>query len=501
MNLAFTSWSLVGFLVLMEAHGQAGQLDPSFDGDGVLTMDPGAWDKGYSVMGLPDGKMLVGGSIQTGDSTGIVCRLLPDGALDMDFGIGGRLLIAGVSVRAMELQTDGKIVVCGSGGTASDWDFGAARIMENGVLDPTFGQQGIVVTDMGYGHDQPADLMIQPDGKVVVAGTGKGGDGLDHVALVRYTQYGALDTGFGSGGKVIAGVGFGSSVVLMPGGELLVGGGIGTIQLTRFTSNGALATAFGNNGLVTTDLSPSLDACLDMVLQPDGKIVVGGVYNAAEMMVVRYDASGLLDDGFGQAGVVSVDMNNSTDFGIGLLPQPDGRIILVGRATWDGDDKFALLRLDPDGSLDGSFGVGGKTTTSIAPGNAQAYCASLDVQGRILVAGQVDGVSQTDIAVARYLSGLDVGVAQFGLDVLPLRVFPDPLADQATLEYELSSSKILTCELLDAHGRTARTLFVKVHRNAGRHRESIDLSGLAAGSYAIILSSGEERMSVGLVKQ
>jgi len=257
-----------------------------------------------------------------------------------------------------------------------------------------------VTTDFG-GSDYGFSVALQPDGKIVVAGYA-GGD----FALARYNSDGALDTSFGSGGKVTTDFGGsyhpdGFSVALQPDGKIVVAGYAGgDFALARYNSDGALDTSFGSGGKVTTDFGGS-DAGYSVALQPDGKIVVAG-YAGLDFALARYNSDGALDTSFGTGGKVTTDFSGGRDVGYSVALQPDGKIVVAGYAGVD----FALARYNSDGALDTSFGSGGKVTTDFRRFRLWTFRrAPARRQDRVA------GYAGVDFALARYSVTTTVEVA------------------------------------------------------------------------------------------
>lgn len=227
----------------------AGFLDPSFGGDGRVVRASGS---GGAVAVQPDGKIVTAGAIDApgGGFDFLVARYNADGSPDASFGQGGiaRTDFAGASdiARAVALQPDGKIVVAGSAGR----DFAVARYHANGTPDNTFGGDGLVTTPFGI-SGAALDLAIQADGKIVAVGSASEAPGESTFALVRYTSDGGLDPLFATGGKVTTGFGLTAAyaVAIGPGGTIVAGGtadtNLGDAALARYNPDGSLDPSFG----------------------------------------------------------------------------------------------------------------------------------------------------------------------------------------------------------------------------------------------------------------
>src|SRR5262245_54097315 len=221
---------------------------------------------------------------------------------------------------------------------------------------------------------------------------------------------GALDPTFGPGGTVTTGTGVFSdslayAVTTYPNagtandGKIVAAGVVITkrqdIGLVRYNLDGMLDTSFGSGGLVTTSVSNTGDGAGDVKVQPDGKVVVAGWTggSGSDFALVRYNPNGSLDTSFGGRGKgkVITDLNRSADFGWRLARQPDGKFVVAGTSNGD----LALVRYNADGSSDTSFGVGGKLTTHFSLSAAVSPLGGMDMAltpgtGKIVVAVQLD---------------------------------------------------------------------------------------------------------------
>ncbi len=399
-----------------------GDLDTTFNGTGkVTTPIGGADDVGYSMALQSDGKILVAGYSFNGNNYDFtVVRYTGAGALDGDFGTGGKVSTPvgnsddyGLRIA---VQSDGKIVTVGSSYSGTSYEFAVVRHSSDGALDTGFGTGGKVTTPVGSGDAYGYSVAIQSDDKIVVAGHAFNGSNWDF-AIVRYTSAGVLDSSFGSGGKVMTPIGpttdLGYNMTLQSDGKIIVAGyshngsTIG-FALARYTEAGALDTSFGSGGTVTTVIGSSADIGRSVAVQSDGKIVVAGyslIGGTNDFAVVRYTSSGVLDSGFGVGGKVTTSIGSGDDYGQSVSVQSDGKILVPGFA-WNGSDwNFALVRYTSGGALDASFGSGGKVITSIGSGDDEGRGVAVQSDGRIVVAGNSSNGSDYDFAVVRYEGG------------------------------------------------------------------------------------------------
>jgi uncharacterized delta-60 repeat protein len=271
-----------------------------------------------------------------------------DGHLDPNFGTNGRVLTSfppyGARAVAALVQPDDHIVVVG---TADYQDFAVARFQPDGTLDPGFGTGGTVVTDFGYATVWA--VARQPDGKLVVGGASNPypvNFTLDDFALVRYEADGTLDPTFGVGGKVLTDLGGSERIhalLVQPDGRILAVGEIGygtTVAIARYTPDGTLDPTFGVGGVATfvVGYAASADAAL---LLPGGRILVAGFSQSTDssltqdFMLARLEPDGSLDATFGSGGAALTDFGDSSgdssDRAYGLALHADGRIVTVGQ--------------------------------------------------------------------------------------------------------------------------------------------------------------------------
>jgi uncharacterized delta-60 repeat protein len=415
-----------------------GDLDPAFGVGGVVMTDFNtSTDIANAVALQPDGKLVVAGNTYTdNDFTNqdfAIARYNVDGSLDASFGTNGRVttdfpnLVAAIS--AVVVQPDGKIVVAGGAYPLFTFtgDFKVARYNPDGSLDTSFGAGGIVTTIFPGDGSFAFALALQSDGKIIAAGTDffdfNPGDMSDtDFALARYNSDGSLDTSFGNGGIVTTDfLGHEDdvySVLIQPDGKIVAVGSANSpidfydFAAARYLANGTLDTTFGTGGKTRVDFGNNdLDIANDAALQPDGKIVAAGTtvfdFGVQEpFALTRFNSNGTVDTSFGNGGFVLIDFGSFLQSANAVLVQPDGKIIAVGYPNTELDDSdFLLARCNPDGSLDPSFGVGGKVRTSLGDLGGGANDGVLQLDGKIVAVGfqATETNTNVDFALARYL--------------------------------------------------------------------------------------------------
>lgn len=410
-------------------RGAAGDVDTSFGGGATLTAGGLTDDYVRGIAVQADGRAIVVGHGVSTAASGtdfLLMRYLRDGGLDASFGSGGRVATAfGNGARSDEaqavlVQPDGRILVAGASdqGTTG-YDFALARYHADGTLDASFGSGGRVTTSFGTGDDKAYALLLQADGRIVLAGgSNQGATGTDF-ALARYLPDGTLDASFGQGGKVLTAIGGdGKSETVYALAEQTAGGvarlvavgGEGDFIAAAYRGDGSLDAGFGSAGLVTQLFGSITGAARGVVVTPDNLLVLAG-HRDHDFAAVRLQPDGRLDADFGTGGrsVVAVSADN-WDEATALVQQADGRLLLGGW-VYTGNGSSAdtvLLRLNADGSLDTGFGAAGLRVTAVAAGAKSDAGRALALQPdarvptvRVLQAGEANG-SDLDVVLMRH---------------------------------------------------------------------------------------------------
>ena len=385
--------------------------DSAYIGAGIVTTSLSTSDDQANSMAIQaDGKIVVAGYSKTNFA---MVRYLTSGLLDPAFGNGGIVVTAMRSgddnSSALAIQPDGKIVITGTTYIGSVNDFSLIRCNSDGSPDATFGKGGMVVTSIRNRNDNATAIAIQRDGKIVVAGSSNSGSD-DDFALIRYRADGTVDPTFGEKGIVITSLRSGNdraqAVAIEAGGKIVVAGYSNSdIAVVRYNSNGTLDPTFGTGGKVIHSLRSGEDQASAICLQPDGKIVVAGSSDNGESFdfaMVRYNASGNLDPGFGKGGIVTTSIRDGDDKAFALCIQRDKKLVAAGSSNDGSYNDFALTRYNSNGTPDVSFGKNGIVITSISAGDDHASAASVQPDGKIIAAGNSNNGVTNDFAIVRY---------------------------------------------------------------------------------------------------
>jgi uncharacterized delta-60 repeat protein len=238
------------------------------------------------------------------------------------------------------VQPDGRIIAAGN---YYDRGFALARYLSNGTLDPTFGSVGRVGTDFGN-YSYATSAALQPDGKIVVAGTYNERS----FALARYRKNGNLDSSFGINGKVFTYFAdsiaptSASSVAIQINGKIVVAGSEGTrgFILVRYNADGSIDSLFATNGVAFNAFGGGA-AVKSVVLQADGKILAAGRGYQDGFILARYSINGKLDSSFGSNGE-AIAVFNYKSYGSAAAIQSDGNVVVVGTVGLNG--KIGVAR-------------------------------------------------------------------------------------------------------------------------------------------------------------
>ena len=294
-----------------------------------------------------------------------------------------------------------------------NWTITDGGVTEHYILDTAFGDNGKVITDVNT-TDYGRSVKIDQNNKILLGGMTL--DGSNNFMIARYNDDGTLDTAFGTNGIVIT---FISSSTYNPYNSLAIDasnnviiccqaqtGGSYNMVLARYNDSGVLDSSFGTGGIVITDFG-GLDAGVSVAIDQNNQIVCGGYSQTTKVYycVAKYLANGTLDSTFGTSGKVTTDIStNSTDDNPwALIIDASNKILLVGNSQFPSTGyDFAMVRYNQNGSLDISFGQNGIVTTDIRNNSDDtAYCVAIDSSNNIVLGGQAIPY-YTDFALVRY---------------------------------------------------------------------------------------------------
>ena len=369
------SWTSAAAALLIAAMSTAvgadGDLDTSFNpGNGAGGDYPGV----LTIAIQPDAKIVIGGSFTLYDNQprSYIARVNADGSLDTSFDPGSG---ADNGVESIVVQADGKIVLVGDFNSYNGVErHSIARVNANGTLDSSY--------DPGVRYSASTRLRsaaLQPDGKLLIGSGAKFTPASDPLpAIERINPDGSLDSGFTASSAVNNGVVY--SIVLQPDGKIIVGGffPLADRSVYRLNSDGSLDSTF-----VSPTHSSSGGQVFTMALQPDGKIIVAGQFNTygglSRNHIARLNADGSHDTTF--APGAGAELPGYRGFIETLSLQADGRMVIGGHFTqYDGVPRSRIARVNPDGSLDTSFDPGTGASDMV-------LATAIQPDGRIVIGG------------------------------------------------------------------------------------------------------------------
>ena len=382
---------------------QPGTLDITFGNNGTKVYE---FNKNVEKsIQLKDGRILI-------LNVKHLLAVLPSGDVDISFGENGFLnLDSYFGGYCLAQDADGKIVIGGLylGLTA------ITRYNLDGSIDRTFGKDGTTNTYIPGDPLNVADITIQPDGKIAAAALYEDYFfGPQHPLVLRYNSDGSIDKSFGDKGGYFINhdvYGFSVSVAVQEDGKIVTAGfadyNIGTgFAVLRYTAEGLPDSTFDKDGVKVAAIGESGDTGSDLVIQPDGKIIVVGSnedenFNSF-MAAMRFNEDGSFDETFANNGTYTTSIRSVAN---AVVLQQNGKILVAGSGvTGSTASDYMMIRLLPDGSYDKSFNDSGIVLTDIK-GYDEAKAVMIATDGKIILAGNSNGYSPDyfNFSLARYL--------------------------------------------------------------------------------------------------
>lgn len=491
--------SVIALLASVGASAQsAGQLDTTFADSGyVITNGTVELEHAQDLLLLPDGRVVVSGTaIIFGNSLG-VARFMPDGQLDPTFGNAGSCEVDAGGIEHMEgsaLLADGSLLFSGFTSTNAVPQVHAAALIKldsSGTPDPGFANAGRYL--LQFPNEQPAftDVEVDTNGRSVACGTVSG-----ELLLHRVFANGTADPSFGNAGSVRLQYNNTSttaaSLVLQPDGRIVTAG----TRIARFEVDGELdSLGFGVDGWAALPMDLTSDVNFqDLILQPDGRILATGWTSPPPdtLIVVRLLPDGTPDSSFAQDGSLKLPLQDRSN-GAALALQPDGMIVVTGSTEDFGAQTIQVLlaRIDPFGVLDPLFGQNGIVLFSPnvpAPHYELGTGVVIGSDGGITLCASYYGSPNRGFLVARFL-GNDI-VTGATLPVRPAtdKVWPVPAEEVITVECSACAGQVADIGLFDATGRLVRSQ--RAAMPFAQPRSMMDVQGLPGGVYQLRVACG-----------
>lgn len=499
MSNVYRSLFLASLLFATTMQGQDASLDPTFSGNGyTVDLIEGMHDRPNSIAVQDDGRIVVCGTrVAFQDNHMLVARYTAAGALDPTFSGDGKLtvpigFITNNTGEAVLIQPDGRILVAGSENTMDGRRMTVVRLNANGTLHTAFGTSGRATIPMNANGDTEALCMVlRSDGSIILAGAWT--DQFSTALMAKVDANGTEDAAFSQAANaalVSVNATFIHDLVLLPDGRLLASGGTGSeVFILRLMPDGSLDASFGNNGQAQVTLS-STAIVGSMRSASDGRIVLVGnktVGDLRQALIVQLDSTGTLDPGFGTGGIAVFATPENDDAFTDLVFLPNGEMIAGGYLMDNtNDQRFLFRRLDPSGTMDPTFGTDGVLLSDLTSGSEAARCMALQPDGKVLVAGTVnDAIEQ--FCVARYVLDSDIG---WGEPVAP---------EESRLACTWTGSKLVITTtsatedgkfiLLDGRG----AVLLSSPWRSGHSRDIFHPASITAGVYIGQLTGTQER--------
>ncbi|HMT30108.1 MAG TPA: hypothetical protein PKD91_12595 [Bacteroidia bacterium] len=435
--------------------------DSSFNGNGIATFTfYNNIDRGFGCAIQPDQKLVMVG-LSKNPSTNFfelcVARFNLSSTFDTTFSGDGKSYVSmgnqssiGGQTPKLKFDSDGKIVIVNSGRSngGSSQDIMICRLDTNGVLDNTFNGSGVLFVDMTGGGSQPdqaSDFDFDAQGNIYVVGaTRTGGTPLDNdFAVIKVSPNGQLVTSFdGDGKKLFNPTGFAefaTGVRVLSDGKIVFGGSAGSnVILMKIDSTGALDNTFNGTGSTSISFGSSMDM-YGMELDSDERIIIAGtIYSSiTNSGVARCLQTGLLDSNFGTGGKLNVNIGAGNNEVFSLYLLNDDKILIGGAVekVANGYD-FMAARIDTSGSLDLTFNTTGFITQNLVPGNVDEFANSMAVtaDGRIVLSGTVEYGSaiNEDVGLLLLKTDTTTGVPTL-INPSFMEIFPNPSGDELTI--------------------------------------------------------------------
>ncbi|MBV9963142.1 MAG: T9SS type A sorting domain-containing protein [Parafilimonas sp.] len=494
-----------------------GSLDKSFNKNGKTTTIIGNAASANTEAFQSDGKIVVAGYISTNDDFDfLTMRYNTNGTLDKSFGKNGKATINFGStdiITAIAVQPDDKIVAAGYTYVSGYSQIVLVRYKADGTIDKHFGNSGTIITDVNGQNSSPTSIVIQADGKIVVAGYTYNGSNSD-IVLLRYRNNGELDTHFNATGEIIADFGDEEApqcMALQPDGKIVLSCFVGSFPNTdfltlRFNKNGTVDNKFGVDGRVYTDFGGS-DYPSSIVILSNNKILVGGSSyiqpeNNPVIAFVRYKPSGDYDLVFGESGMATYNDSDYVLNPTAMLVDKNNKI-LVGGYAQNGINYYdaLLMRFSPLGKIDQNFGYKGKVFTDFGFSGDFMYAAQLQTDGKVVGTG----VATDKIFLVRY--NMDSTISAKANNYTNTRLqnsqqvktsnillSPNPVKDILHLN-GMQSSTTKNIFITDVAGRTVAQF------NTSSNLYSCNVSKLAPGMYFITVEENKKLAYLKFVKE
>lgn len=482
-------------VLFANSYGQAGTPDSSFGTNGIVNVliDSGATC--MKLLALPGNKLLAAGTyLENGRTHFHLTRFNADGSVDNSFGNNGTgidLDTTYMAVYGAIRQPDGRIIICGDYYDGLGYRMKLVRFTAGGKVDSSFGVNGRAVTQVTAGSNNTygRNLLLQPNGKIILAGcTNNGGTDMKFIVM-RYTANGVLDVSYGTNGITVTDIGpkddnAYAAAIQADGKVVHVGdtydGSHWQLAALRYDTSGHLDNSFGTNGQLLMPIGTDVYG-YSVLIQGNGQKIVIGAYSQGNYnLLLRLNSNGTVDNSFGVNGVSArsfktFDATNRID------TLSNGDIIMSARTT--GNNMFAWAKFSSMGVLDTTIGDSGLVTITVNSSYDNVTSMAIDDSNHIVIGGYYNTAGGYEIAMARFKSGVKPPVNNDVQQISAIRnieLYPVPAVNKLNIGISSTISAAYKIFIADAAGRIVMQWQTS---STSAYNSTIDISTLPAGRY------------------
>ncbi len=499
-------------------------VDPPRDDDGDLDLSYGINGFAYASVSKVDictdskidseGRMVLAGYTSFGTKIAKVIRFKVDGILDNSFGEDGIVSLPDLensfkspdigNVYSLDIDTEGRIIIVGSKYITDSYDIVVARLLSNGNLDDSFGEGGILFTNLNY-NDYATDVVVGKGNKITVVGYSTN-DSWKKIILTRYKVDGSLDESFGANGitTVVDDAEIIETDLAIDSFERIL---VRTDRssLYRFKKNGSSDITFGNNGIVDIQTPYNKISLRNMTIDLEDRIIllangIDGENSGA--FLVRYNIDGSVDNNFGHGGFTDVAWGKMLYEGIDLVVNENGGILVAAiydeglEHNWTKRGDISMLAYTEDGWTDDRFNDDGIVETEISESAELVKFIGINPEGNIFIAGTkmfwVNTSLHHDFFAAKYFgsakageAGANVGSKNYAMN----QNYPNPFNPSTVIRFKIPADNNVTLKVFNMLGQEVATL-VNEYKSAGLYKVTFDATDLPSGIYVYRLDTG-----------
>jgi uncharacterized delta-60 repeat protein len=346
-------------------------LDPSFGTDGKATFLFETQSYLNDMKLQSDGKILLAGQSSSGYC---VARVSSNGTLDTSFGTNGFTVLAptfgSAAINSVVVYEDDSFLVSGAEQiqNSTNYSLKLIKFNANGLVEISFGNQGMLVPDFNFESNFGGKILIQSDGKVIIGGASKISENnilIEKNYFSRLNINGTIDTFFGTNGVLFLDDNFSlkdfiidnnNDIIFVGNTDTNAQGTNGNVYISKYNNLGLLDSSFGTNGRTIISVNSFAEYANTITKQSDGKFLLGGSYfntlSTTDGLIVRFLQNGQIDNAFGTNGVFKIAVTSGTDIITDMIMTPNNQILTTGYGNYSTNFDFSTLRINIDITLD-----------------------------------------------------------------------------------------------------------------------------------------------------